>query len=273
MIKLISTDFDGTLVDHYAVPPVSRELFALFGELQKNGVLWAVNTGRELEHITDGLREFSFPVQPDFVLTSERDVFRRAGNGDGKTWEPFGDWNERCARAHDELFETAQPLLRKVLSFLERETRAEAIFHRDRPIGLVSQGEQEMDRIVAFIEKAREELPLFSFQRNTQYLRFCHADYSKGAALGELARLTGIARDEIFAVGDHHNDIPTLDGKFARWIACPANSAPAVKETVSKAGGYVARENCSNGVVEALRYFSNGGGNPAQLRGVASARD
>ena len=57
-----------------------------------------------------------------------------------------------------------------------------------------------MDRIVAFIEAAREELPIFSFQRNTRYLRFCHADYSKGAALGELSRLLGISREEVFSL-------------------------------------------------------------------------
>src|SRR5581483_3800204 len=239
MIQLLSTDFDGTLVNHFEKPPVIPELFTLFRELQKAGVRWAVNTGRELAHITEGLVEFRFPVEPDFVLTSERDVFRKKPGGKG--WEPFGDWNERCARAHDELFEKAEPLLKNILAFLANETHAQAIYDRDRPIGLVAQDETEMDRIVAFIETAREEQPLFSFQRNTQYLRFCHASYSKGAALGELGRLLGIEREEIFATGDHHNDIPMLDGVFARWVACPANSAEAVKETVRKAGGYIAR--------------------------------
>lgn len=253
MIKLLSTDFDGTLVDHWAQPPVVPELFELFGRMQKNGVLWAVNTGRDLGHITHGLSEFGFPIQPDFVLTSERDIFRpRPGN---QGWEPFGDWNERCAHAHDELFAAAQPLLAKVLGFLEKETGAQPIWDCGQPVGLIAQDEPEMDRIVAFLEIAREELPAFSFQRNTQYLRFCHADYSKGAALGELARLCGIPREEIFAAGDHHNDLPMLDGKFARWIACPANSAAAVVETVRAAGGYVARGACSEGVVEALRHF------------------
>ena len=253
MIRLLSTDFDGTLVNHFAQPPVAPELFEIFSDLRKNGALWAVNTGRDLGHITHGLVEFHFPIKPDFVLTSERDVFRKSSNGAG--WEPFGDWNERCAKAHDELFEKVQPLLEKVLTFLQRETRAQAIWDHMRPVGLIAQDEAEMDRIVAFIEKAREEMPAFSFQRNTQYLRFCHADYSKGAALGELARLTSISREEIFAVGDHHNDIPMLDGKFARWIACPGNSAEAVKETVREAGGYVANASFSEGIVEALRHF------------------
>jgi HAD superfamily hydrolase (TIGR01484 family) len=257
MIKLLSTDFDGTLVDHFGIPPVSPDLFELFGQLQKEEVRWAINTGRDLCHIVTGLSEFNFPIQPDFVLTSERDVFRRTP--DGQDWEPYGDWNERCARAHEEMFLKARPLLKKILTFIQRETRAQAIQHGEQPDGLIAEDEVEMDRIVAFIESVREEMPLFSYQRNTQYLRFCHAEYSKGAALGELGRLLGVSSDQIFATGDHHNDIPMLDGKSARWIACPANSAEAVKETVRNAGGYIAKGSCSHGVVEALRHFLNGG--------------
>ena len=56
MIKLLSTDFDGTLVNHFVSPPVVPELFALLAKLRGEGVFWAVNTGRELSHIEEGLR-------------------------------------------------------------------------------------------------------------------------------------------------------------------------------------------------------------------------
>ena len=258
MIRLLSTDFDGTLVNHFEQPPVVPELFQRLRALRQAGVYWAINTGRDLGHIVHGLDEFAFPVQPDFVLTSERDIFHKKENGRG--WEPFGDWNERCARAHDDLYEQAQPLLDRVLHFLEQETTAQAIWDHARPVGLIAESEGDMDRIVAFIENAREMLPIFAFQRNTRYLRFCHADYSKGAALGELGRLLEISREEIFACGDHHNDIPMLDGKFARWVTCPGNSAEAAKETVRRAGGYVAGGIASEGLLEGLIYFMEGYG-------------
>ena len=63
-----------------------------------------------------------------------------------------------------------------------------------------------------------------------------------------------------------------LDGKFARWITCPANSAEAVKETVRAAGGYVARGIASEGVVEGLRYFLEGYGLGPKRAGVFTAR-
>src|SRR5207253_10741789 len=116
------------------------------------------------------------------------------------------------------------------------------------------------ERITTFIERARARHPNLDYQRNTVYLRFCHADYHKGAALAELARLLEIRRENIFASGDHHNDISMLDGKVAAMPSCPANAIPNVKDAVRAAGGYVAQSEYGAGVREALVYFLNGSG-------------
>src|SRR5438270_893326 len=106
------------------------------------------------------------------------------------------------------------------------------------------------------LDRAREKEPKFHYQRNTVYLRFCHADYHKGAALAELSRLLEIPREEIFAAGDHHNDISMLDGRFAAMPACPANAISEVKDAVKSAGGFVAARECGAGIHEALRHFT-----------------
>ncbi|MFL6531658.1 MAG: HAD family hydrolase, partial [Chthoniobacterales bacterium] len=110
---------------------------------------------------------------------------------------------------------------------------------------------------VEFIDEARAPHPKFHYQRNTIYLRFCHADYHKGAALEELQRLLGISREATFAAGDHHNDVSMLDGRYAAMPACPANAIEEVKDAVRGAGGFVAESCCGSGVYEALRYFAN----------------
>ena len=112
-----------------------------------------------------------------------------------------------------------------------------------------------MDRVCAFLERERVRVPGFNFMRNTIYLRFCHEAYSKGTALAELARLTGVGHGEIFAAGDHYNDLPMLDGVHAQWVACPGNAVEAVKIAVARAGGFVAEGACSVGILEALRHF------------------
>jgi HAD superfamily hydrolase (TIGR01484 family) len=252
VIKLLSTDFDGTLVHHGAQPPVSPALFSALVELKEAGVLWAVNTGRVLWHIEHGLQEFRFPVEPDYVLTSEREVFHRGPDG---KWQDYGDWNRRCLDDHDYLFSLASPLLADIHS--EFDKYAWAHFERDgeRSVGIVTETEEQMDEVCAFLERERARVPGFNFMRNTIYLRFCHEAYSKGTALGELARLTGIPPEEIFAAGDHYNDIPMLDGRFAKWVACPGNAVEPVQRIVRDAGGYVATGLCGDGVVEALRHF------------------
>lgn len=251
MIRLLSTDFDGTLVEHLAEEPVSTEFLERIAALRADGAVWAVNTGRAVHHIVEGLEEFGFPFAPDFVLTSERDVFRPEGGG----WIPYGDWNERCEAVHRELLAQAGPLIDQIRNFLERETEAKLILEHAGPAGIIARDDAEMDRIVSFIDAAREQLPEFHYQRNTMYLRFCHVSYHKGAALGELARLLEVPRERIFAIGDHHNDLSMLDGRYAALTACPANAVVEVKETVRAAGGYVAERTYSAGVAEAIEYF------------------
>ena len=252
MIRLLSTDFDGTLVDHYATPPVDPALFSMLEELRARGVHWAINTGRDLPFVDDGLREFNFPIEPDFVLTAEREVFHR---GPGGVWQDFGDWNTRCYAAHDALFLESSQLLADIERFNRDEVEAEVIREGDRIVGMAAKTEGDMDRICEFLDMERRRVPGFAYMRNTIYVRFCHEAYSKGTALAELARLTEIPREQIFAAGDHYNDLPMLDGVHAGWVMCPSNSVRAVQETVLRAGGYVAKTRCSTGVVEALEHF------------------
>lgn len=250
-IQLISTDFDGTLVSHASDPVFDRDCLELIRALQNGGAIWAINTGRSVSMLEEGLADFAFPLQPDFILTSERDVFRPTERG----WEAYGDWNARCAQAHAELYHAASSVLAEVVDFVGRQTAARVIYEADAPAGLIATSEEEMDRLTKFIDRAKASEPKFHYQRNTVYLRFCHADYHKGAALAELARLTSIGRETIFAAGDHHNDISMLDGRYAALPACPANAIAEVKAAVRRAGGWVAAKEHGAGVHEALQHF------------------
>jgi HAD superfamily hydrolase (TIGR01484 family) len=252
-IKLLSLDFDGTMVSRVGEPVLDVECLELIRDLQTDGAIWAINTGRSVDLLESGLTDFEFPIRPDFILTTEREVFRPGTNG--AKWEPFGDWNERCARDHAELFSSAQSTLAEVVDFVTQKTRAQLLYHTEGLEGLRTETEEEMDRIVEFIERARDPKSKFHYQRNTVYLRFCHLDYHKGAALAELARLIEIPRKNIFAAGDHHNDISMLNGEFAAMPACPANAIDEVKTAVRNAGGYVAKRQHGAGVREALEHF------------------
>ena len=65
-----------------------------------------------------------------------------------------------------------------------------------------------------------------------------------GAALAELARLIDIPRENIFAAGDHHNDISMLDGQGVSALSFSwlATSCTPVQDTLDLTINGVPRE-------------------------------
>ena len=131
------------------------------------------------------------------------------------------------------------------------------IFRDGDEIFIQSRDEKPLNRYFPeLIDPLKAQLPKLHYQRNSVYLRFCHVDYDKGTALAELGRLLEIPVGSIFAAGDHYNDLPMLDGRAAKHVACPANAIAAVKQTVRAAGGHVSAAEDGYGLVDALkRHF------------------
>jgi len=250
--RLLSTDFDGTLILH----PSDGRCTEAFGEVlerhRKADGLWAVNTGRSLAHAIEGLDNFRAPVQPDFLLTNEREIFSSDGRGG---WTPHAEWNGLCADRHDGLFASAGEVVASVRALAAKSGDVTIIEEDGRAVGLVTSSEQVMEDVAAFIDSESVEFPDFSYQRNTVYLRFCHRDYHKGATLGEVCRMLQIDRTVVLAAGDHFNDLPMLDGRFAAFPCCPSNAIPEVKRSVRLAGGHVAALPAADGIAEAWKSF------------------
>src|SRR5438093_11929451 len=127
-------DFGCTRVSPVSEPVLDERCMGLNRDLQNDGVLFAINTCRSVDLLESGLADFSFPLRPDFILTSERDVFRPGQNGE--KWEAFGDWNERCARDHAELFASSRSVLAEVIDFVNQKTKARVIYEPEWPAGL-----------------------------------------------------------------------------------------------------------------------------------------
>ena len=254
-IRLLSTDFDGTLIAMGSRSRCSANFAAALENHSRSGGLWAINTGRSLGHTIEGLELFQAPIWPDFLLTNERDIYRRIRGGH---WEPHGDWNTLCHRRHQDLFKDAIEMLSLLERFAQASDHITILYEDGIPAGLVTQSEEQMQAVADYIQSEGKRPPDFSFQRNSVYLRFCHRDYHKGSALGELCRLEGLDACEVLAAGDHFNDLSMLDGLYAKMTACPANAIEPVKELVRSAQGYVARSCWADGVAEALFFYGGG---------------
>lgn len=256
MIRLLSTDFDGTLIGGVwgegCAPILARELSTVVRE----GTLWAVNTGRSLDSALDGLERLGAPVAPDYILTSERHIFHPDGRGG---WHDFGDWNRLCQAHHDLLFAQSGDFFDSIEKVVTKYPGVMLLKNGEGvPEGLVAATEESLDAVTLELNSLPGRQVDFHYQRSNIYLRFCHRLYDKGSTLAELGRLLDMPTADILAIGDHQNDLAMLYGKVAAMVACPANAHISVKEAVRLAGGHVSELEAGEGTAEAIRFYRSG---------------
>ena len=252
-IRLLSTDFDGTLVGHHPDARTARSLAGALNDLRLQGAVWAVNTGRQLWFALEGLEQVKLPHDPEFVLTSEKDIYRRIEEGN---WEAFGDWNAQTERQTLDLFDRAAHVVTAIEAMVATRDGIEVLYENGRLAGLMTEDPGTMDLMADVVSELAADVPEFSFNRNHVWMRFAHLGIHKGSSLAELSRLLGISREDVLAIGDHHNDIPMLDGSSAAMVACPSNAVPEVQELVLRNAGYVSPHPWGEGVADAIRHFS-----------------
>lgn len=250
---LLSFDFDGTLHDPAADPPVCPEFFTVIERLRaERRIIWGINTGRSLAQMLEGMLESRFPFLPDWVVAREREIY--VPNAFGR-WIPIEDWNRRCNEEHHRLFRTARELLRAIRHQIEEHTGAQWVEQDGEPAGIIARTDEEMEWIAGRVAELASGEPLLGWQRNSIYLRFGHRGYQKGSALAEVARRLGLGANETMAIGDSHNDLEMLDPAVAAKVACPANAVAEVRNQVLGHGGHVCTGSSSKGVHEALKVW------------------
>lgn len=250
-IKLISTDFDGTIFAEFETPPIPPGLTELIGRLQARGAKWVINTGREMSSLMEALGRARIHIQPDYLVLVEREIYERQGG----RFVGVSPWNDTCANDHQALFIRVHSDVATLAHWVN--SRFEASVYQDphSPLCVIAANNGDMDEIHARLDEYALTVPQLTVVRNDVYARFSHAAYNKGTALAEITRLTGFSRDHVFVAGDHLNDLPMLTRDFARFIATPANAVPAVRVAVELCGGFQSRLAQGHGVRDALAYF------------------
>jgi hydroxymethylpyrimidine pyrophosphatase-like HAD family hydrolase len=248
-LRLICTDFDGTIFTDLESPPVPRDFQELIGEVQAQGVRWVVNTGRGLADLWYELARANLPVAPDYLVVVEREIYRR----DGERYVAHSVWNERCTRTHEDLFARLRPELPAWFEWINGNFVAEVFEDPWSPFCLVAANADEAAAIVEQVELRCRAWPEITVVANHVYARLSHVDYHKGSALREVAALCGAAPEGTFIAGDHWNDLPMLRAEFGRWLMAPANAMTEVKTAVTEAGGWVIAERAGRAVAEGLR--------------------
>lgn len=250
-LRLISTDFDGTIFTEFGTPAIPPMLIRLIGNLQRRGVVWVINTGRDLGSLMETLTRAELSAHPDALVLVEREIYVRKDT----QYLPMQSWNAACTRDHQELFARVAPDLPKLGERLQ--SRHRATFYEDpfSPVCVLAGSVKDADAIQAELEVYASGIANLSVVRNDVYIRFCHAAYNKGTALAEIARRLKVTPEETLAAGDHYNDLPMLDPLRAKALVAPANAIPEVQEKVRAAGGYVSHRPTGEGVCLGLEYY------------------
>ena len=250
-LRLLCTDFDGTIAEAGPVP-IAQGFFERIAERRAQGPLyWVINTGRTLESVLEELRTRNAPIWPDWVVAVEREIWlvrERRGVG-------WFEWNRKCELMHAQLFESVKPFWKFVEDYTVRHTKARLVEDPGSPLGIIASCEEEADEIGAYIEPLLKNWPMLVAVRNSIYFRFSHRFYHKGACLEAIANGIGVLPLQVMACGDHLNDLPMLERRYAHHLACPANAVDEVKNKVRAQGGHIASANVAEGVIEAWDRF------------------
>jgi HAD superfamily hydrolase (TIGR01484 family) len=247
-IKLISTDFDGTIFAEFEKPPIPDKLVRLMGELQSRGAKWVINTGRDMSSLMEALARAQIPIRPDYLVLVEREIHFH----EDSRYVGLGDWNQQCTRLHEELFARVRQDLPRLTQWIN--DRFDATVYEDpySPFCLLAGNNGDADVIHKHLEAYCRKVPQLTVVRNDVYARFSHKAYNKGKALAEIARHLAVEEEQIFVAGDHLNDISMLSRDYARWLAAPANAITPVRAHVRRQNGFISRMPHGHGVVDCL---------------------
>jgi hydroxymethylpyrimidine pyrophosphatase-like HAD family hydrolase len=204
-----------------------------------------------LSSVMEGIARARLTIKPDYLVVVERDIYTHRS----MQYEPCEPWNGGCKEAHEQLFKRVRADVPGLTTWISKRFKA-ALYEDDfSPFCLIAESNEDANAIQAFLEDYCREVPDLTVVRNDVYARFSHTNYNKGTALGEIARQLDIARERIYAAGDHLNDLPMLSGQFARCVAAPDNAVPIVKELVRKQNGYVSHQPWGHGVARGLEHY------------------
>jgi Cof subfamily protein (haloacid dehalogenase superfamily) len=272
-IRLIALDIDGTLLNSRM--EVSEANRAAIAEATKRGVEVAIVTGRRYDFALPALRQI------DSALTMIVNNGALVRTSDGRTHlrhlldretarmvlEATREWRTAAAVVFDrpkarqvmlETIDWAHPT-RGAYYARNRDYLAEAspleTCLNDDPLQVMFTGS------VIPMSKAEERLQTIPFRgsfslhttvyedKDFSMIDVLHPAVSKGASLAEWAGARGIAREEILAIGDNHNDLEMLS--FAGIPVAMGNCVSALRDQ----GWHVTGTNDEDGVAAAIDLF------------------
>jgi Cof subfamily protein (haloacid dehalogenase superfamily) len=275
-VRLIALDIDGTLLDsQWELPQANRTAIA---EATRRGIEVVLVTGRRYDFALPIAQKIGSPVT---MIVSNGALIRTQ---DGVTHlrhllpcevarrvlEITKPWRNGTAVVFDrprenqvvlESLNTDDPIrsayYERNREFLGVANPLESCLIED-PIQVMLTGKvepmQEAERVLRAAERSGEfgVASTVYTSRDFAMVDVIHPSCSKGSSLAEWAAMREIAREEVMAIGDNHNDREMLS--FAGIPVVMGNCVPELRNF----GWHETRTNDENGVAEAITQFALG---------------
>ncbi len=274
---MIATDIDGTLLDsQHRLPDRNRDALAA---AHQAGIHVVLVTGRRFPFALP-IAEL-LPFDPVLITCNGAVIRSRAGVTHLRTLLPRAtateviawtrQWREYTMLAYDEDIVESASVGQVVIESLEKRTPQFMQWYNrvkqhvrlalledalssanDSPLQVMFSGPiAPLMEIKASLDAApfRASFQLtktFYEDRDLGILDLIHPDCSKGAALEAYAKMCGIAREAVMAVGDNHNDLDMLE--YAGFPVVMGNAVPELRA----AGWHVTGDNDASGLAQAV---------------------
>jgi Cof subfamily protein (haloacid dehalogenase superfamily) len=273
-VKLIALDIDGTLLDsRWTLPEPNR---AAIAEATRRGIEVALVTGRRYDFAMTIALQIGAPLT---MIVSNGAIIRTQ---DGETHlrhllpretaarvlEITRPWRDSTGVIFDrprenqvilEIIANDDPIRSAYYArnkeFIGQAVPLESCLTED-PLQVMLSGKVDNMREAEAILRAAQATENFKVastvyeSRDFAMIDVIHPQCSKGAALAEWAALRGLAREEVMAVGDNHNDLEMLS--FAGVPVVMGNCVPELRNF----GWHETASNDHNGVAAAIELFA-----------------
>ena len=273
-VKLIALDIDGTLLDsRWTLPETNR---AAIAEATRRGIEVALVTGRRYDFAMPIAMQLGAPLT---MIVSNGAVIRTqdgtthlrhllARETAARVLEITRPWRDTTAVIFDRPRENSVILevlasddpIRSAYYARNKEYIGQAIplesCLTEDPLQVMLSGKVAPMRDAEAMLQAAQETEGFKVastvyaSRDFTMIDVLHPRCSKGAALAEWATLRGLAREEVMAIGDNHNDLEMLS--FAGIPVVMGNCVPELRNF----GWHQTASNDHNGVAAAIEQFA-----------------
>jgi Cof subfamily protein (haloacid dehalogenase superfamily) len=274
-IKLIALDIDGTLLNsRWEVSPVNQ---AAIAAATRSGIEVALVTGRRYDFAMLVARQIASPLT---MIVNNGAMVKGA---DGKTrvrhllaretarevLHMTREWRTGASVVFDRE-KTNQVMLEKIdfedgirgmyyrrnREFLGESSPLEDCLAEEDPIQVMFSGEvaamREAEGVLRSVQgNGKFALAVTAYEdKDFSMIDVIHPKVTKGATLSEWAGVQGVAREEILAIGDNHNDLEMLS--FAGTPVVMGNAVAELKGY----GWHETHSNDEDGVAAAIERFA-----------------